>query len=237
MNRRIILRAAALAVLTVTAMLLGWLCFGRQDTGSIISIDAPKYIAGEPDYSVNIPIFTAPDAAAKTEPVVETKDAAETVTVVTNRLGTLTIGNTQIPVAANVDERTMEESPGWMPDSALPGETGMCVILGHRNRKHLRPLENVKIGDEITFTYPDGRTATYTVSETTIYESTADWHLPSAAGDTLVLVTCWPFRYWDRQKYLVPIDQRIETGGISWVETEFCRLDTEYAAVKSSLML
>ena len=114
---------------------------------------------------------------------------------VTNRLGTLTIGNKDIPVAANVDEATLEKSPGWMPDSALPGESGMCVLLGHRNRKHLRPLEKVKIGDVISFTYPDGRTAIYTVTETVIYEDTADWRLPSVAGDTLVLVTCWPFRY------------------------------------------
>ncbi|PWM07179.1 MAG: hypothetical protein DBY06_00990 [Clostridiales bacterium] len=34
-----------------------------------------------------------------------------------------------------------------MPDSALPGNEGMSVILGHRNRKHLRPLQDVKIGD------------------------------------------------------------------------------------------
>ena len=94
-----------------------------------------------------------------------------------------------------VDEATLDKSPGWMPESALPGESGMCVILGHRNRKHLRPLEKVEIGDELIFTYPDGRTATYIVSETMIYESTADWRLPAVDGDTLVLVTCYPFRY------------------------------------------
>ena len=71
----------------------------------------------------------------------------------------------------------------------------MCVILGHRNRKHLRPLEEVEIGDEIFFTYPNGKVVVYGVSEITIFESTADWRLPSAEEDMLVLVTCYPFRY------------------------------------------
>lgn len=107
----------------------------------------------------------------------------------------LTIDCKDIPIAGNVDEATLDKSPGWMSESSLPGESGMCVILGHRNRKHLRPLEKVEIGDEIIFTYPDGRTATYTVTETMIYENTADWRLPAVDGDTLVLVTCYPFRY------------------------------------------
>lgn len=110
-------------------------------------------------------------------------------------MGYLAIGRKEIPIADNVDEKTLKKSPGWMPGSALPGESGMCVILGHRNRKHLRPLQNVEIGDTITFTYPDGRTAAYTVAQTTIYENTGDWTLPALDGDTLVLVTCWPFRY------------------------------------------
>lgn len=110
-------------------------------------------------------------------------------------MGYLAIGRKEIPIADNVDESTLKKSPGWMPGSALPGEGGMCVILGHRNRKHLRPLQNVEIGDTITYTYPDGRSAAYTVAQTTIYENTKDWTLPALDGDTLVLVTCWPFRY------------------------------------------
>ena len=50
-------------------------------------------------------------------------------------------------MAIGVDEATLADGPGWMPDSALPGQAGMSVILGHRNRKHLRPLQDVKIGD------------------------------------------------------------------------------------------
>ena len=110
-------------------------------------------------------------------------------------LGQLIIGSESITVRNNVDEATLRQSPGWMPDSALPGEDGMCVILGHRNRNHLKVLENVEVGDEIIFRYIDNRTATYTVKEIQIFEKTADWTLPQSDGNSLVIVTCYPFRY------------------------------------------
>ena len=36
---------------------------------------------------------------------------------------------------------------------------------------------------------------TYTVSDIEIYENTADFKLPATDGKTLVLATCYPFRY------------------------------------------
>ena len=110
-------------------------------------------------------------------------------------VGTLRIGKKEIPVAMGVDEAILEDGPGWMPDSALPGNEGMSVILGHRNRKHLRPLQDVKIGDSICFRYPDGREYAYMVSEIVVYEDSADWRLPAQNGSTLVLATCYPFHY------------------------------------------
>ena len=123
-------------------------------------------------------------------------------------LGILCIGKKEIPVAIGVDEATLADGPGWMPDSALPGQAGMSVILGHRNRKHLRPLQDVEIGDSLCFRYPDSREYTYTVSEIVKYEDTADWRLPALDGNTLVLVTCYPFRYSGNApgKYVVVAD-------------------------------
>ena len=111
-------------------------------------------------------------------------------------------------MAIGVDEATLADGPGWMPDSALPGQAGMSVILGHRNRKHLRPLQDVEIGDSLCFRYPDGREYAYTVSEIVIYEDSADWRLPALGGNTLVLVTCYPFHYSGNApgKYVVVAD-------------------------------
>ena len=107
---------------------------------------------------------------------------------------TLSILNATISVAYGVEESTLKKTPGWLTTSVLPGENGMCVVYGHRNRNHLKVLEKVTVGDIITAT-KDGIAYTYAVSDVAIYESTSDWRLPTLDGSTLVLVTCHPFRY------------------------------------------
>ena len=97
-------------------------------------------------------------------------------------------------MAYGVEESTLKKTPGWLTTSVLPGENGMCVVYGHRNRNHLKVLEKVTVGDIITAT-KDGIAYTYAVSDVAIYESTSDWRLPTLDGSTLVLVTCYPFRY------------------------------------------
>lgn len=108
---------------------------------------------------------------------------------------TLEIKDNTISVAYGVEEKTLDKTPGWLTTSVLPGEDGMCVVYGHRNRNHLKVLEDVKRGDTITVTMDSGTVYTYTVSDITIYEKTADLSLPVMDGKTLVLVTCYPFRY------------------------------------------
>ena len=198
MSNRAILRAAVLVALFLLAVILVWLCFdGTEESGLAVEIAAPTRAADTPKPSAEeMPaIMPTPQAEETAAPQQTEAQQAQPTATAKGSFGTLTIGSKKIPIADNVNEAALDKSPGWMPESALPGESGMCVILGHRNRKHLRPLEKVELGDEIVFTYPDGRTATYTVTETMIYENTADWRLPAVDGDTLVLVTCYPFRY------------------------------------------
>lgn len=107
---------------------------------------------------------------------------------------TLSILNDTISVAYGVEESTLKKTPGWLTTSVLSGENGMCVVYGHRNRNHLKILEKVTMGDTITAT-KDGIAYTYAVLDVAIYESTSDWRLPTLDGSTLVLVTCYPFRY------------------------------------------
>ncbi len=107
---------------------------------------------------------------------------------------TLSILNDTISVAYGVEESTLKKTPGWLTTSVLPGDDGMCVVYGHRNRNHLKVLEKATVGDTITAT-KDSIVYTYAVSDVAIYESTSDWRLPTLDGSTLVLVTCHPFRY------------------------------------------
>lgn len=192
-------RAAALAALSVTAIILGIIAFAPQESDNtfvkIQPVATPEIVrielAGTPTPSpVPIPMPT-PEAT-------ETPAPSPTATPSPKRAGegffTLDILNDTISVAYGVGENTLEKTPGWLTTSALPGEDGMCVVYGHRNRNHLKVLEKVERGDAITVTM-DGAGYTYTVSDITIYESTDDLRLPLVDGRTLVLVTCYPFRY------------------------------------------
>ena len=96
-----------------------------------------------------------------------------------NAFFTLSILNDTISVAYGVEESTLKKTPGWLTTSVLPGENGMCVVYGHRNRNHLKVIEKVTVGDTITAT-KDGIAYTYTVSDVAIYESTSV--LPSSVG-------------------------------------------------------
>jgi sortase A len=177
--------------------------FGREETVMISPPPSPQAVASVENGDEAVPCAPTPSPGipyeAQGQPEASSREAG---------LGILCIGKKEIPVAIGVDEATLADGPGWMPDSALPGQAGMSVILGHRNRKHLRPLQDVEIGDSLCFRYPDGREYTYTVSEIVKYEDTADWRLPALGGNTLVLVTCYPFRYSGNApgKYVVVAD-------------------------------
>lgn len=177
--------------------------FGREETVMISPPPSPQAVASAENGAEAVPCAPSPSPGipyeAQGQPIASSGRAG---------LGILCIGKKEIPVAIGVDEATLADGPGWMPDSALPGQAGMSVILGHRNRKHLRPLQDVEIGDSLCFRYPDGREYTYTVSEIVKYEDTADWRLPALGGNTLVLVTCYPFRYSGNApgKYVVVAD-------------------------------
>lgn len=202
MNRQTIIRAAVLAALSVTATVLGVLAFALREQGNtfveIQPVATPKIVhmelAAPTPSSVPVPV---PVPASMPE-TIESPAPAPPATPSPKREGecffTLDVLSDTISVAYGVEEATLKKTPGWLPTSACPGGEGMCVVYGHRNRNHLKVLEKVERGNTIKVTM-DGATYTYTVSDITIYESTDDLRLPTVDGRTLVLVTCYPFRY------------------------------------------
>ena len=109
-------------------------------------------------------------------------------------LGVLTYKKKSVGIWPDIREDTLLKGPGWVPESALPGE-GMAVIFGHRNRNHLLLIKKIREGDTLTFMYADGRTLTYRVRSVQIFETTSQWRLPTENGDVLVIATCYPFQY------------------------------------------
>ena len=112
-------------------------------------------------------------------------------------LGHLIYDGKSVVVRDDIDADTLEKRPGWVPDSSLPGNSGMSIIFGHRNRKHLKLIEPIKVGDTIFFRFvsDNHRLVSYEVTDVQIFEKTSDWTLPVTDEDVLVLVTCYPFEY------------------------------------------
>ena len=193
-------RAALIAALSILAVIIGIALSMQHENGDafveIKPIPTPKatnVISSTPLPSPAAVLPSSPTPEATLQP---TCPPAATPAPVQGGKAffTLSILNDTISVAYGVEESTFKKTPGWLTTSVLPGEDGMCVVYGHRNRNHLKILEKVTMGDTITAT-KDGIAYTYAVSDVAIYESTSDWRLPTLDGSTLVLVTCYPFRY------------------------------------------
>ena len=126
-------------------------------------------------------------------------------TVASGDIFTLTIRKQHIGVASGVDEATLENGPGWLTTSASPGQEGVCVVYGHRNRNHLKVLEKMDYGDTITVTAKDGTQYSYKVESIEIIASDKELRIPTLDGAHLMLVTCYPFYYSGHapEKYVV----------------------------------
>ena len=192
-------RAALIAALSILAAIIGIALSVQHEDGDafveIKPIPTPKATNVLSSTSLPSPAaaLPSPTPEATLQPVYPPA-ATPAPAQDGNAFFTLSILNDTISVAYGVGENTLEKTPGWLTTSALPGEDGMCVVYGHRNRNHLKVLEKVTVGDTITAT-KDSIVYTYAVSDVAIYESTSDWRLPTLDGSTLVLVTCYPFRY------------------------------------------
>lgn len=118
---------------------------------------------------------------------------------------TLSILGKVINVANNVDEDTLEKHPGWLPTSAKPGQEGVCVVYGHRNRNHLLILKEIEVGDELEVVTSNGKVYTYVVEKTEILDTDAAMRIPTIEGKHMILMTCYPFYYTGHapQKFVV----------------------------------
>jgi sortase A len=110
------------------------------------------------------------------------------------------IGRLQIPrlgVAAMVregaDERTLRQAVGHIPGTALPGKTGNVALAGHRDT-FFRELRNIRRDDAIDLQTDHG-TYRYVVDSTKIVGPREVGVLKASGGETLTLVTCYPFYY------------------------------------------
>lgn len=122
----------------------------------------------------------------------------------TNAAFFLVINDEKANIAYGVDESTLKKTPGWLESSAEPGEEGVCVIYGHRNRNHLRTLKNVEIGDVLNLKTAHSN-FNYIVDTIEILDKNEALTIPTVDGKCLMISTCYPFHYSGKapQKYVL----------------------------------
>jgi LPXTG-site transpeptidase (sortase) family protein len=113
----------------------------------------------------------------------------------------LLIGRLEIPsihldvmMRQGVDSASLRKAAGHLPSSALPGETGNVVVLGHRDT-FFRPLRGIAQGDPIRVRTRSG-SFQYIVDSIQVVEPEQSLAFPQdTPAESITLITCFPFDY------------------------------------------
>ena len=209
-----IIRIIIIVVLLAIAVVLGIIAFRSAAEPNLVPIkpvNTPEIVDIEiiPTPSPEPPaptIEVLPEETPIVEEVTENVEESQTPSKKndTNAAFFLVIHGEKVNIARGVDEATLKKTPGWLESSAEPGEEGVCVVYGHRNRNHLRALKGIELGDSITVETTNG-IYTYVVDTIRIMNADEELIIPTMEGKHLMLSTCYPFHYSGRapQKYVV----------------------------------
>ncbi len=95
-------------------------------------------------------------------------------------------------VLAGGSGRTLAFGPGHLGASALPGDIGNSVIVGHRDT-HFRFLRDVEVGERINLESITGEQFAFHVVGADIVDARKGSLVLDTDRATLTLVTCYPF--------------------------------------------
>jgi len=101
--------------------------------------------------------------------------------------------NLAVMVREGADEGTLSRAVGHIPGTALPGNVGNVGLAGHRDT-FFRALRNIRADDTIELETTAGMYR-YVVKATRIVTPRDVSVLQASGGETLTLVTCYPFYY------------------------------------------
>lgn len=96
-------------------------------------------------------------------------------------------------IMPDVNKDTLKRNIGHLPSSALPGQEGLCVLMGHRDTD-FSILQYANEGDVFIINFKNTNIV-YIVTQLEIVSSDNALRLETVTGTNLVLVTCYPFSY------------------------------------------
>jgi sortase A len=122
--------------------------------------------------------------------------------------------NLSVMVREGADERTLSRAVGHIPGTALPGKIGNVGLAGHRDT-FFRALRNIREDDTIELETTSG-SFRYVVKSTKIVTPRDVSVLEASGGETLTLVTCYPFYYVGSapKRFIVHASQMTPTAAI-----------------------
>jgi len=110
------------------------------------------------------------------------------------------IGRLEIPrvhisamIAEGTSPRVLSRAVGHAIGTALPGQPGNVTLAAHRDT-FFRHLSDMRWGDIIELK-EQGREYSYQVRFTTVVGPNDTWVLEPTAGETLTLLSCYPFHF------------------------------------------
>lgn len=95
-------------------------------------------------------------------------------------------------VLSGASGRTLAFGPGHLASSAMPGDAGNSVILGHRDT-HFGFLAELAPGDVLTIDRDDGRRYDFAVTALDVVDAGRATVVLDAPAPRLTLITCYPF--------------------------------------------
>ena len=180
------LRRLELVLLVVAVAALSWVV--REQVSA--SRDQADW-AQELEHQLTGAAETPPPDAAAEKPDVPVRKRAHTPGLI----GRMEVPRLRLSVITRegTDAATLRRAVGHVASTALPGQPGNAAFAGHRDT-FFRKLRDVRKGDEIVFTTPQGRHR-YVVDELRVVQPSDVSVLEPTARPVLTLVTCYPFNY------------------------------------------
>ena len=129
------------------------------------------------------------------QPAEQQAHTSSTVDRDSSPLGLLEIPRIQLSavIAEGSSARILRVAVGHIPGTALPQQPGNMALVAHRDT-FFRRLGELKLGDEIRI-QAGGNEYVYRVRFTDVVKPNETWVLEPATGNTLTLVTCYPFHF------------------------------------------
>jgi len=96
-------------------------------------------------------------------------------------------------IAEGANSHVLRVAVGHVPGTALPWQSGNTALAAHRDT-FFRRLGELHTGDAIRIRI-SGTEYVYSVTFTDVVKANETWVLQPATGDTLTLITCYPFHF------------------------------------------